>query len=104
MHYVRDGAGDMNGEWLDNHPDFERCYTSLVTDRMRNTEFINNNKQRFCCTLGPKQPPRSALLNQKKREYEYRLVHKKLKEANSTICSQRWEVPSAEVLLKSDLA
>ena len=104
MHYIRDGAGKMNGERLDKHPDFDRCYTSLVTDRMRNTEFINNNKQRLCCTLGPKQPPRSALLARKKREYKCRLVRKKLKEANSTICSQSWEVPSAEVLLKSDLA
>ena len=44
------------------------------------------------------------MLARKKREYKCRLVRKKLKEANSTICSQSWEVPSAEVLLKSDLA
>ena len=46
----------------------------------------------------------TALLARKKREYKCRLVRKKLKEANSTIYSQSWEVPSAEVLLKSDLA
>lgn len=69
---------------VDEHPDYQRCYTSLVTDRMRDTEFIKNNKDQFCCTLGKTQPPRTARLTRKKREYKARLFRKKIIEANAT--------------------
>ena len=39
------------------HLDFKRCYTSLVTDRMKKDEYIKNDKEKFCCTVGTKQPP-----------------------------------------------
>jgi hypothetical protein len=74
------------------HPDFKRCYSSLVTDRMRHDEYIKNNQEKFCCTVGTKQPPRSARLCHKKREYKARIFHAKLQEANLSANQLEWEV------------
>ena len=83
-YHVRDGSHTVNGTRLDEHPDFERCYTSLVTDRFRDTKYFERNRQQFCCTLGPKQPPRAARLTRKKREYKARIFRKKIRDANDT--------------------
>ena len=50
---------------LASHPDYARCNTSMVTDRMRDKGFIQANKAQFGCTPGAKQPPRSARLGRK---------------------------------------
>lgn len=89
---------------LEQHPEFNRAYTSLVTDRMRDEDYIKSNRERFYCTLGKKQPPRSARPSRKKREYKARLFSKKLKEANDTAGAMDWNVPSVDALLHSDLA
>ena len=99
---LRDGIG-RGAYKTELHPDYERCYSSLVTDRMRNNGFIQANKERFCCTLGTKQPPRSSRRCRKKREYKSRLARQKLEEANATLGAMSWEVPSPEVLMESDL-
>jgi len=91
-------------EQLDAHPDFDCCYTHLVTDMMSHDAFMEHNKQRFACLLGPKQPPRTARLIRKKKTYKSRLVSQKLLEANATLSAIQWEVPSAEALMKSDLS
>ncbi len=44
------------------------------------------------------------MLNQKKKEYNARLFCAKLKEANQMLGSDKCEVPTADVLLFSDLA
>jgi len=81
------------------HPDIKRCYTSLVTDRMKNDTYIKNNKEKFCCTVGTKQPPCSAWLCCKKQEYKARIFHCKLQEANLSANQLEWEVPSVDALL-----
>ena len=99
---IRDGAYYKR---LDKHPDYERCYhKSLVTDRIRNEGFIKANKQRFCCTLGTKQPPRSARIPRKRKEYKARLFCQKLQEANATMGSMEWEIPSPDELMSSELS
>ena len=87
---------------LERHPEFNRAYTSLVSDRMRDEDYIKSNRERFYCTLGKKQPPRSARLPRKKREYKARLFSKKLREANDTAGAMDWNVPSVDLLLHSD--
>ena len=85
------------------HPDFKRCYSSLVTDRMRHDEYIKNNQEKFCCTVGTNQPPPSARLCRKKREYKARIFRAKLCEANLSANQLEWEVPTPEALLHSDI-
>ena len=89
---------------IKTHPDYARCYTSLVTDKMRDENFIKNNRNRFYCTEGPKQPPSSVKIPRKKRMYKARLFRKKLREANQTLGAANWKVPSAKDLMHSDLA
>ena len=86
--------------YLAAHPDYARCNTSLVTDRMRNKGFIQANKAQFVCTLGKKQPPRSARLSRKKKEYKSTLTSTKLQEASKDLGALDWEVPSADALLE----
>ena len=71
---------------------------------MCDEDYIKSNRERFYCTLGKKQPPRSARLPRKKREYKARLFSKKLREANDTAGAMDWNVPSVDSLLHSDLA
>ena len=101
---IRDGAYEVNGERLDKHPDFTRCYTSLVTDRMRDAKYFEKNRSRFACTLGTKQPPRSARLTRKKQQYKARLFKKKMQTTASHFGAMEWEVPTPEALMHSDLA
>ena len=54
--------------------------------------------------MGKKQPPPAARLCQKKRKYKARLLRAKLKEANKSLATQQWEVPTVDSLMKSDLA
>ena len=86
------------------HPDFKRCYTSLVTDRMQQYDYTKNNQEKFCCTVGTKQPPCSARLCRKKQEYKARIFCAKLCEANLTANQLEWEVPMPEALLHSDIS
>ena len=74
--------GEATG--LASHPDYARC-DSLVSDQMKHRGFIHANKAQFGCTLGTKQPPRSARLSCKKKEYRSRLTSTKLKEANEKL-------------------
>ena len=106
---VRDGAYKVNGERLDKHPDFERCYTSLVTDSMSDKGFIRSNRERFACTLSKsKQPPhlvkQAQRLPRKKRAYKARLFRKKLSESHDSLGGMDWECPSVESLLGSGFA
>ena len=68
---------------------------------MRNKGFIQANKAQYVCTLGKKQPPRSARLSRKKKEYKSRLTSTKLQEASKHIGALDWEVPSADALLEN---
>ena len=88
--------------YLANHPDYARCNTSLVTDRMKCKGFIEANKAQFACTLGKKKPPRSARLSRKRREYKSKLAAAKLLEANAEFGTLEWEVPDAESLMEDD--
>ena len=54
--------------------------------------------------MGLKQPPRRARLSRKKREYKQKLFGVKIAEANATLGSMNWEVPSTEDLLTNDLS
>ncbi|NCF91157.1 MAG: hypothetical protein GWQ05_09390, partial [Verrucomicrobiaceae bacterium] len=101
---VRDGAYIVNGERIGDHPDFERCYTSLVTDRMRDDDYISRRRQQFSCTLANKQPPPRARLSRKKREYKIRVARDKLNDAAHAMNLHEWDVPTPEDLLNSDLA
>ena len=71
---------------------------------MRDEAYFKRHRRQFACTLGTRQPPRKARLIRKKRAYKARLLRKKLEEANDTAAALAWEVPSIEVLMKSDLA
>ena len=86
------------------HLDFKRCYTSLVTDCMKNDTYIKNNKEKFCCTIGTKHPPWSARLYRKKREYKALIFHCKLEEANLSANQLQWEVPTPAALLHTDIS
>ena len=67
------GLEKINGRCRpDTSYDYARCCTSMVTNRMKIKGFINANKAQFACTLGTKQPPRSARLSRKKKEYKAR--------------------------------
>ena len=66
----------------DTHPDFDRCHTNLMNDMIRDSKFIENNKSRFACSLGPRQPPRTVRLTRKKK-YKARLFGQQLQDANS---------------------
>ena len=55
---VRKGSYEVCGKRLDSHPDFNRCYTNLVTDRMRDDTYHKDHHEKFACTLGTKQAPR----------------------------------------------
>ena len=104
---VHDGVYTSSGEIGDvtKHPDYERCCTSLVTDRMRNEAYFKENKTQFQCTLGKQQPPPTAARrSRKKREYKARLFRSKIDEVNQTLGSDDWAVPSIDALMKSDLA
>ena len=85
------------------HPDYARCNTILVTDRMRYKGFIQAKKYQFSCTLGTKQPPRSARLSHNNKEYKSRLTSKKLREENATLGAMDWEITSPEDLLEDNL-
>ena len=104
---------------IEHHPEFERCCKaslvvqdiekkkkSLVTNKMKQDGYIkrSENRQKFYCTDGTKQPPRAARLPRKKRQYKARLARKKLQEVYCTMNQMEWEVPSAERLMQSDLA
>ena len=92
---------------LENHPDFIRgCTTSLVTRPMKHAKaYLKENKSQFALSLGPKQPPRRFRKHGRKRlAYQARLFRKKLQDANTTPHAMNWEVPTAEVLINSDLA
>ena len=52
---------------LSAHPDYARCNTRLVNNRILDKGFIQTNKSQFICTLGTKQPFRSARLSRKKK-------------------------------------
>jgi len=54
--------------------------------------------------LGPKQPPRTARLVRKKKEYKSILFPQELLEANATMSTMQWELHSAEALMESDLS
>ena len=70
---------------------------------MKHKGFIHANKTQFGCTLGTKEPPRSARLSRKKKEYRPRLTSTKLKEAHEKLGAMDWEVPSADALLEDKL-
>lgn len=93
---LRFGDATLQGEHL--APDYARC-DSLVSDQMKHRDFIHANKAQFGCTLGTKQPPRSARLNRKKNESRSRLTSTKLKEANEKLGAMDWKVLSADALL-----
>ena len=61
----------------------------MVTDRMQSKGFVNANKAHFVCTLGTKQPPRSARLSRKKKEYKEKVASTKLREANEKLGGDR---------------
>ena len=103
---MRDGALMVNSECLDKHPDFKRCYQSLVTNLMSNKEFIKSNRDHFACTLSKsRQPPnlvkQARKLPRKKRAYHARLFCQRIEETNYHFGGLDWECPSAEDLLKS---
>ena len=99
------GGYEHGTRGLDRHPEFARCSAhSLVTDRHRNVDLMNADKKRYVCSLGKKQPPRAARLSRKKKEYLARLVRRKLRDANATMSSMVWDVPTVDALLHSDLA
>ena len=52
---------------LSAHPDYARCNTRLVNNRILDKGFIQANKSQFICTLGTKQPLRSARLSRNKK-------------------------------------
>lgn len=90
---------------LKQHPDYARMYTSLVTDKMRDANYIKNNPSKFALTLSKqRQPPSSVRLSRKKKAYKARLLKKKLQNANEHFGGMEWEVPSVDALLRSDLA
>ena len=86
-----------------SHPDYARCCTSMVSDKMKNKGFIQANRAQFACTLGTKQPPRSARLSRKKKEYKTRLASTKLREVNEKLGAMDWEVPDANSLMTDSL-
>ena len=99
--------GDRVGAYrakIEEHPNYERCSYSLVTDRMRDDDYIKEHRDQFCCTLGNKQPPRRAKHSRKQKEYKARLFRKKLREANQSFGTSYWEVSSTDALVRSDLA
>ena len=75
----------------------------MFTGRIKRKGFIRTKKTQFACTLGTKQPPRSARLSRKKKEYNARLASTKLREANKKLGAMDWEVPDANALLLDDL-
>ena len=90
---------------LKQHPDYARMYTSLVTDKMRDANYIKNDPSKFALTLSKqRQPPSSVRLSRKKKAYKARLLKKKLQNANEHFGGMEWEVPSVDALLRSDLA
>ena len=63
------GPEKINGRCRpDTSFDYAICCTSMVTDRMKSKGFIHANKAQFSCTLGIKQPDRSAWLSRKEKE------------------------------------
>ena len=88
---------------LEAHTDYDRCNTSLVTDRMRNKGFIQANKYQFSCTLGTKQPSKSARSICKNKEYKSRLTSNKLREENETLGAMDWDIPIPEDFLEENI-
>ena len=86
----------------DSSFDYVRCCTSMVTKRMKVKGFINANKTQFACTLETKQPPRSARLSRKKKEYKATLVSTKMREANEKLGAMDWEVLDANALMNDN--
>ena len=70
---------------------------------MHDKGFIQANKDQFICALETKQPPRSARLSRKKKQYKSRLNSKKLREANETLRAMDWDIPSPEALIEYNL-
>ena len=74
----------------------------MVTDKTNNKSFIHADKTPLACALGTKQPPISASLGFKRKEYRARLASVKLREANKKQVTLDWEIPDASVLMVDD--
>ena len=83
-----------------SYPDYARCNTSCVTDKMRDRGYMQADKTQFTCSVGTKQTPSRARvrLGRKRKVYESRLVSAKLKDVNEKLGAMDWEVPSPEPL------
>jgi hypothetical protein len=102
---VRRGDYDPTTEGLERHSDFQRVNQSLVTERMRDSTYMNDHRDKFTCSFeGRKQTPGQVRRSRKKRAYKARLFRRKLSEANQTFGSTEWEVPTVDSLIKSDFA
>ena len=75
----------------------------MATDKTKSKGFIHANKAQFACTLGTHQPPISARLSQKKKEYKVSLASTKWRGANEKLGAMDWEVPDANTLMSDDL-